>query len=102
MRTLTRWGEPSPGGANPHICILFFRDVKSEIGKRGEWNLPQSLKFAAFNVRGFSTNVKKMGKINKMFLRQKLDASQRGRVRLFLVRWLALREGGRGKGWLCY
>ena len=64
------WGR-SVGAGNPHLCILFLRDVKSEKGEREK--SPQPPNIGVFNVRGCSTNEAKKGEISKMFLRQKFD-----------------------------
>ena len=55
------------GARNPHLCILFLRDVKSERGE-GRVKPSQTLNIGVFNVRGCSTNEVKKDKIGKMFL----------------------------------
>ena len=58
---------------NPHLCMLFLLDVKSEKRER-RGKPPQSLNIGIFNERGCITNyVKKREEIGKMFLRWSLD-----------------------------
>ena len=49
---------------NPHLCILFLQDVKSESASVKPL---QTLNIGVFNVDGCSTNEVKMGEIGKMF-----------------------------------
>ena len=49
---------------NPHLCILFLQDVKSESARVKPL---QTLNIGVFNVHGCSTNEVKMGEIGKMF-----------------------------------
>ena len=62
-------------GANPHLCILFLRDVKCQVRERGDGRVkpPQSLNICVFKVSGCTTNVENKDEISNMFLRWKLD-----------------------------
>ena len=75
------WGR-SVGARNPHLCISFLRDAKSDKGERWRIETPQFLNIGVFNVRGCSTNEVKKDEISKMFLRQRLDVCAQGETKL--------------------
>ena len=55
------------GAGNPHLCILFLRDFKSEKREIGNLPNPEMLPLL-FNMDGCSANVEKKGKVSKCFL----------------------------------